>query len=63
MFPTLSKLALIHYTLPVSVASVERSFSTLKRLKTYLRNRMAEERLVGLAVYSRVGFFLQFGRN
>jgi hypothetical protein len=50
MFPTLSQLALIHYTLPVSVASAERSFSTLKILKTYLRNRMAEERLVGISI-------------
>jgi hypothetical protein len=51
MFPTLSHLALIHYTLPVSVATAERSFSTLKRLKTYLRNWMAEERLEGMSEY------------
>ena len=36
--------------LPVSVAECERSFSTLKRLKTYLRNTMGQERLAGLAL-------------
>lgn len=40
----------MYLTLPVSVASAERSFSTLKRLKTYLRNRMGNERLTGLAL-------------
>ena len=37
-------------TLPVTVASSERSFSILRRLKTYLRNRTGEERLNGLAL-------------
>jgi len=36
--------------MPVSVASTERSFSTLKRLKTWLRNTMCESRLTGLAL-------------
>jgi hAT family C-terminal dimerisation region len=49
-FPTIAKLALIHYSLPVSVASDKRSFSNLKKLKTYLRNRMSQERLSGLAL-------------
>nr|XP_022905660.1 zinc finger MYM-type protein 1-like [Onthophagus taurus] len=39
-------------TLPVSVASGERSFSRLKLIKTYLRLTMTEERLVGLATIS-----------
>nr|XP_022903993.1 uncharacterized protein LOC111416258 [Onthophagus taurus] len=39
-------------TLPVSVASGERSFSRLKLIKTYLRSTMTEERLVGLATIS-----------
>jgi hypothetical protein len=34
----------------VTVVPVERSFSTLKRLKTYLRNTKGEERLNGLAL-------------
>ncbi len=32
--------------------SCERSFSTLKRIKTYLRNSMSNERLNGLAIMS-----------
>ena len=33
-------------------AEAERSFSTLKRIKTFLRNTMAEERLTALAMLS-----------
>ena len=32
------------------MAECERSFSTLRRLKTYLRATMGQERLVGLAL-------------
>ncbi|XP_076041798.1 zinc finger MYM-type protein 1-like [Oratosquilla oratoria] len=39
-------------TLPVSVASGERSFSKLKLIKTYLRSTMLQQRLVGLATIS-----------
>lgn len=39
-------------TLPVSTCQVERSFSSLKRIKTYLRNSMESERLNGLALMS-----------
>ena len=37
-------------TLPVTTATAERSFSTLRRLKTYLRTTMTGERLNGLAL-------------
>lgn len=37
-------------TLPVTVASGERSFSKLKIIKTYLRSTMTQERLSGLAM-------------
>lgn len=39
-------------TLPITVASGERSFSTLKQIKTYLRSTMSQERLNGLAMIS-----------
>lgn len=35
---------------PITTASAERSFSTLRRLKTYLRSTMKEDRLRGLAL-------------
>ena len=49
-FPIIRKLLLTLATQPVSTASPERSFSTLRRLKTWLRNRMKEERLSALAL-------------
>ena len=36
--------------IPVTSASAERTFSLLKRLKTYLRVNMSEPRLNGLAL-------------
>lgn len=39
-------------TIPVTVASGERSFSKLKLIKTYLRSSMSQERLVALATLS-----------
>lgn len=39
-------------TLPITVASGERSFSVLKLIKTYLRSTMSQERLSGLALIS-----------
>ncbi|XP_068209207.1 uncharacterized protein [Palaemon carinicauda] len=39
-------------TLPVTVASSERSFSKLKLIKTYMRSTMTEEILAGLAMVS-----------
>ena len=37
-------------TVPVTVASTERSFSKLKLLKSYLRTTMTQDRLNGLAI-------------
>lgn len=39
------KLIKVYYTIPVTTASAERSFSALKRIKTYLRNSMTQQRL------------------
>ena len=48
-YSNIHTLLLILATLPFTTASAERSFSCLKRLKTYLRNIMGKERLSGLA--------------
>ncbi len=39
-------------TLPITVASGERSFSALKLIKTYLRSTVNQERLSALALIS-----------
>ena len=49
-FPELLKVLKILFTMPVTSCEAERSFSTLKRLKTYLRSTMGEDRLNSLAV-------------
>lgn len=51
-FPNLCVALRIGLTLPVTVASGERSFSKLKLIKNYLRSTMSQERLVGLALVS-----------
>ena len=43
---------LLYLTLPVTVATAERSFSKLNLIKTYLRSSMGQERLNGLAILS-----------
>ncbi|XP_050421644.1 52 kDa repressor of the inhibitor of the protein kinase-like [Adelges cooleyi] len=52
MYPNIFELLKILAIIPVSTATAERSFSTLRRLKTYLRNTTSESRLVGLALLS-----------
>ena len=49
-FPNIHTLLRIICTLPVTSCSCERSISGLKRLKTYLRSTMGQERLNGLAM-------------
>lgn len=51
-FPNIYTLLKLLAVLPVSVATVERTFSSLRRLKTYLRNSTSESRLNGLALLS-----------
>ncbi|XP_011408214.1 PREDICTED: zinc finger MYM-type protein 1-like [Amphimedon queenslandica] len=49
-FPTLSNLVKIAMTIAVSTASCERSFSALKRIKTYIRSTMGDQRLSDLGI-------------
>ena len=51
-FPELAKLIRIAMTIAVNTAHCERSFSALKRIKTYLRSTMCEQRLTDLAILS-----------
>ena len=50
MFPNINNQLNILAALPISVATAERSFSTLRRLKTWLHANMNQERLAGLAL-------------
>ncbi|KAL4154036.1 hypothetical protein QTP88_001869 [Uroleucon formosanum] len=50
IYPSIYTLLNILASLPVITATSERSFSTLRRLKTYLRNTITENRLNGLAL-------------
>ena len=49
-FPNINLIFKIFLSIPVSSASAERSFSSLRRLKNYLRCTMGQERLKNLAV-------------
>ncbi|KAK0139562.1 Zinc finger MYM-type protein 1 [Merluccius polli] len=48
--PEVTKLLQLALTIPATTVSVERSFSALKRLKTYSRNRTGQGRLSSLAI-------------
>jgi hypothetical protein len=50
VFPIVHDLLVIAVLIPVSTATPERTFSALRLMKTFLRNRMKEERLNGLAL-------------
>lgn len=50
IYPIISKLLQIFITLPVTTATRERSFSTLRRIKTYLRNTTEQIKLNGLSM-------------
>ena len=50
--PNIVNLLIIASTIAVSSATCERSFSALKRIKTYLRSTMGQQRLTNLALLS-----------
>lgn len=52
LFPAVRQAILIALTLPATSCSVERSFSTLRRVKTWLRSTMSDQRLSGLCMLS-----------
>ena len=49
-FPCMTTVLRILGTLPVTTSSCERSISSLRRLKTYLRSTMSQERLNSLVL-------------
>ena len=51
-FPNLVKLLQLSLTIVVSTAECERSFSALKRIKSYLRSTMSTQRASNLTVLS-----------
>jgi len=52
IYPNVYIFLTILGTLPVSTATSERSFSTMRRLKTYLRSSIGNARMTGLALLS-----------
>ena len=50
LYPNLALAMRLILTLPVTVATGERSFSSLKLIKTFLRTTMAQERLSSLSL-------------
>ncbi|KAL5246073.1 hypothetical protein ACI65C_013481 [Semiaphis heraclei] len=51
-FPSVKKCIIIYMTIPPTTCTIERSFSTLRRVKTWLRSTMTEQRLSGLCILS-----------
>ena len=51
-FPNIHFLLVTGCTLPISSAEAERSFSLMRRIKTYSRSVMTEERFSDLAMIS-----------
>ena len=51
-YPGIKKALQISLAQPCTTCTIERSFSTLRRVKTWLRSTMLENRLVGLCMMS-----------
>jgi len=50
MFPNLYKLLQAALTIPISSASCERSFSVMKRINTWIRSTMTNDRFSNLSI-------------
>lgn len=51
-FPAVRKMLVYYQTIPPTTCTVERSFSTLRCVKTWLRSTMLEDRLSNLCLLS-----------
>jgi hypothetical protein len=58
IFSEVSKLLRIVISMPMTTSEAERSFSTLLRIKTFLRNTMDKDRLNALAMLSTESSFI-----
>ena len=52
LYPAVSQAFITLLTLPATICTIERSFSTLRRVKTWLRTAMSDDRLSGLCLMS-----------
>ena len=52
LFPNIRKMLICIMVLPVTSCEAERSFSALRRIKTYLRTTMTQNRLNSLSLLS-----------
>jgi hypothetical protein len=50
LYSTIGRMLLTLLTMPVSTAVFERSFSAMRRIKTYLRSTMENERLSSIDI-------------
>jgi hAT family C-terminal dimerisation region len=50
VFPNLFKLIQVGLTIPISSATCERSFSSMRRIKNWLRTSMAQEKFTDLSI-------------
>ncbi|XP_060882010.1 zinc finger MYM-type protein 1-like, partial [Metopolophium dirhodum] len=50
IFPNIYKMLQVALTLPVSSATCERSFSAMRRIKTWVRTSMHQERFTNLSI-------------
>ena len=58
-FPNILVLLKIYLTSPIASVTSERGFSCLKRIKTYLRSTMLQERLSSLAILNFESEFIK----
>lgn len=52
LYPAIEQAIILALTLPASTCTIERTFSTMRRVKTWLRSTMTDNRLSGLCMMS-----------